>query len=319
MAFTGDMLPSDALRARAHQDAGGHGYTFKSMLSTVAPLIRNVDFAVCHQETPISDNDQGLHGWPQFNGPWELAGDEKWAGYDACDTASNHTVDFGQQGVDATLDELDKFEIKHTGSYRSAADADKLTMYDVKGVRVGHIAVTYGTNGLPDPHPWTVNLLDPAKVRADAHQLKQDGADIVLVSVHAGIELDQSPSAYQVQMDSEIMRSPDVDLIVGCHAHVVQPIKKLADGHWIIYGLGNFLAQQDVPADDPTPPHRDGVIVEPTFSKVRGKWTITRMGFIPTFVNAPSDHVELAPAFSKARTVKALTADGAPLTDLTPR
>ncbi len=318
LLFTGDMLPSDDLIARAHADAGGHGYTFAPMLRRVAPIIRRADWAICHQETPISADDAELSGWPDFDAPHALARDERAAGYDACDTASNHTLDEGAAGVTATLDSLDAAGIRHTGSARSQAEADRLTIYTVNGVRVGHLACTYGVNDHPVPSAYAVNLIDVARIRAEAAQLKRAGADIVVVSVHQGIEKDQTPSSDQLATDAQIMQSPDVDLVVGAHAHVVQPVRRLADGRWIVYGVGNFLAQQEVSPADPDPPHRDGVIIIPTFSKVGKHWRITRMGYVPTFVDAPSDVVEPAPAFSRRRTVAALTAMGAPLVDVTP-
>lgn len=315
LAFTGDMLASDDMLARAQHDAGGTGYDFNPMLAQIAPILRKADWAICHQETPISDNDKGVSGYPRFNAPFELAAAEHHAGYDACDTASNHTADLGEGGVDATLGTLDKYGIKHTGSARTEAEAARATIYNVRGVKVGHLAYTYGLNGLKLPEPWMANIINVGWIRAQAHTLKQDGADIVVVSIHDGTEQDQTPSADQVRIDNEIMQSPDVDLIVGAHAHVVQPIKKLSDGRWIVYGVGNFLAQQD----NPTPANRDGVIVEPTFTLQNGHYRITRMGYVPTFVDAPSDIVELAPATSKNRTVASLSAMGAPLVDLTPR
>jgi len=318
LAFTGDMLASDEMLAQAQHDAGGTGYDFDSMLSTVAPILRKADWAICHQETPVSDNDQGVKGYPQFNAPYELAAAEAKAGYNACDTASNHTADLGASGVSATLKTLDRFGIKHTGSASTESEAASETIYNVHGVKVGHLAYTYGLNGLKLPEPWMVNIINVGWIKAQAHKLKRSGADIVVVSIHDGIEQNQTPSADQIRIDNTIMQSPDVDLIVGAHAHVVQPVKKLADGRWIVYGVGNFLAQQSVSHTDPTPPNRDGVIIEPTFTYQNGHYRITRMGYVPTFVNAPSDKVELAPEFSKKRTAASLTAMGATLTDLTP-
>ncbi|HVX43175.1 MAG TPA: CapA family protein [Mycobacteriales bacterium] len=317
MDFTGDMLPSDALAARAHADAGGTGYDFRPMLRNVAPILRSADWAVCHQETPVSDDDVGLSGYPTFNAPYELAEAEHDAGYDACDTASNHTLDLGTGGIAATLKTLDRYHIQHTGS--AVAPNTPPPIYNVHGVHIGHLAYTYGLNGISPPNPWCVNILDPARIRADAHALKARGADIVIVSMHMGIEKDQTPSDYERQMAAAVMQSPDVDLIVGAHAHVVQPVQRLSDGRWIIYGLGNFLAQQDIaPGESQTPPHRDGVIMQATFAQSAGKWRISKMGYVPTFVNAPSDVVEIAPAFSRARTEAVLKSMGAPLTDLTP-
>lgn len=311
------MLPSDALDARAHADAEGHGYDFRPMLRSVAPILRSADFAICHQETPVSDDDVGISGYPAFNAPYELAAAEHDAGYDACDTASNHTLDLGTGGIAATLETLDRFHIRHTGS--AVAPNTPPPIYDVDGVHIGHLAYTYGLNGITPPNSWCVNLIDPARIRADAHALKQRGADIVVVSMHMGIEKDQQPSQYEKQMAAAVMQSPDVDLIVGAHAHVVQPVKRLPDGRWIIYGLGNFLAQQDIaPGESQTPPHRDGVIMQATFTQRNGRYVISKMGYIPTFVNAPSDVVELAPPFSRARTDAIVKSMGAPVSDLTP-
>ncbi|CAN5253338.1 CapA family protein [soil metagenome] len=319
LLFTGDMLPSDALQEQAARYADGSGFDFMPMLAEVAPMIEAADWAVCHQETPVSDNNEGLSGWPQFNAPYELAEAQAAVGFDACSTASNHSVDLGEGGVIATLNTLDRVGIEHAGTARTAAEEAAPTIYDVRGVRVGHLSYTYALNGLPLPQPWMVDLIDPELIRADAAAISQAGADIVVVSLHFGDELIQEPSAYQEQVVTEVMQSPDVDLIVGHHAHVVQPIEQLPDGRWVIYGLGNFLAQQAVYADDPTPPHRDGLMVEVTFGAgADGAYTATEVGYLPIFVDAPADVIRLAPDFSRERTEAAVRSRDAPLTDLTP-
>lgn len=319
LVFTGDMLPSDALQDRAAEYAGGAGFDFMPMLAEVAPIIGAADWAVCHQETPVSDDNVGLSGYPRFNAPFQLAEAQRAIGYDACSTASNHTVDLGLDGIEATLGTLDRVGIQHTGSARTPTEHDQPVIYDVDGVQVGHLSYAYGLNGLPAPAPWAVNLIDPEQIRTDAAAVRQAGADIVVVSLHFGEELVSTPSAYQEQVVTDIMRSPDVDLIVGHHAHVVQPVERLPDGRWVLFGLGNLLAQQDVYSSDPTPPHRDGVIVEVTFAPgPDASYDITQVGYVPTFVDAPSDVVRIAPDFSRARTEEALNARGAPLVDLTP-
>lgn len=319
LLFTGDMLPSDDLQAQAGRYAGGRGFDFMPMLAEVAPIVEDADWAICHQETPVSDDNVGLAGYPRFNAPRELAEAQRAIGFDACSTASNHTVDLGMDGIEATLGTLDRVGIAHTGSARSQVEYAEPTIYDVRGVRVGHAAYTFALNGLPSPAAWAVNLIDPPTIRADAARLKQAGADIVVVSLHFGNELDQAPSSYQEQVVDEIMQSPEVDLIVGHHAHVVQPIEREADGRWVIFGLGNFLAQQSVYESDLTPTHRDGVMVEVTFTQAAdGQYAVEQVGYVPTFVDAPSDVIRIAPDFSRARTEAALFARDAPLVDLTP-
>lgn len=319
LRFTGDMLAGEAVQAQAARNAGGTGYDFAPMLAEVAPLIADADLSLCHQETPISDDDQGLSGYPSFNAPFELAEAEAAVGYDGCSTASNHTVDLAQGGIDATLSTMDRAGLRHVGSARSAAERAQPRVYDVAGVRVGHLSYTYGLNGLSAPAPWSVNLIDAATVRADAAALRAAGADFVVASLHFGTEKDPVPSADQEQVVSQVMAGPEVDLVIGHHAHVVQPAERLPDGRWVFFGLGNFLAQQDVQTAEPTPPHRDGVIVQVTVAPSEGGWAATGAGYVPTFVDAPSDVVRLAPDFSAARTAATLTSRGAPLTDLTPR
>lgn len=319
LLFTGDMLPSDALRERAGRNAGGQGFDFMPMLAEVAPIVGAADWAICHQETPVSADNVGLSGYPRFNAPFELAEDQRAIGFDACSTASNHTVDLGLAGIEATLGTLDRVGLEHTGSARSQAEDAQLTIYDVQGVNVGHLSYTYGLNGLPSPAPWAANLIDPAAIRVDAALLKQAGADVVVVSLHFGTELVQQPSSYQDQVVDEVMQAPEIDLIVGHHAHVVQPIERLPDGRWVIFGLGNFLAEQGASGSNPPPLHRDGVMVEVTFGLTYdGSYDIARVGYVPVFVDAPSDVVRIAPDFSRRRTESALYARGAPLVDLTP-
>lgn len=319
LLFTGDMLPSDVLIEQAGRYAEGQGYDFMPMFEEVAPIVEAADWAVCHQETPLSDDNIGLAGWPRFNAPRELADDQKAIGFDACSTASNHTVDYGMDGIEATLGNLDRVGIEHTGAARTEAEHNEPAIYDVLGVDVGHLSYTYSLNGLPLPAPWAANLIDPPTIRADAAALKQAGVDIVVVSLHFGNELDQEPSGYQEEVVDEVMQAPEIDLIVGHHAHVVQPIERLPDGRWVIYGLGNFLAQQAVYSDDPTPPHRDGVMVEVTFGLAADdSYDITQVGYVPVFVDAPSDVIRIAPDFSRERTETALNARDAPLVDLTP-
>jgi hypothetical protein len=86
----------------------------------------------------------------------------------------------------------------------------------------------------------------------------------------------------------------------------------------VIYGLGNFLAQM-VARSDPRPPHRDGVIIRVTIGPApSGRYVVTRVGYVPTFVDAPADIIRVAPDFSRRRTIAALTAYRAPLVDDTP-
>lgn len=316
LAFTGDVLVHTEVIDQAAADAGGGGYSFRKMFAAIAPVVRSADWAICHQETVIGAPGVDALAYPLFRAPYSMAADLREAGWDACDTASNHTTDHGQPGVDSTLQSLDDAHLGHTGSYRDQASARSATVYRVRGVRVGHIAATYGVNGDNPPHPWSVDIIDVADIAARARALKQDGVDIVVVSLHAGIEQQQQPSDDQLAWSAAIMASPDVDLFVGAHAHVVQPIRQLDDGRYVVYGLGNLLAWQSTA----NPRNRDGVIVMPTFTRAGdGRYRVSRMGYVPTATVEVdgTTRVQLAPPEVRQRVREILSSDGAEPTDLT--
>ena len=109
--------------------------------------------------------------------------------------------------------------------------------------------MTFGTNGLPVTEPWSVNLIDVPKAIAQARAMHRHGVDIVMVAVHAGDEYSHVPSAQQVAVFHALSRSPYVDFVYGHHSHVVEPIEKV-EGKWAVYGLGNFVAQQETEIPD---------------------------------------------------------------------
>ncbi len=296
------------------ENAGGSGYSFAPMLTVTSPIISGVDLAICHMETPISEDDTSLSGYPVFNVPREIAADAKAAGYDGCDTASNHTLDKGAAGVTSTLDVLDAAGLKHTGSFRSALDAVTPTIYDVHGIKVGHLAYAYGTNGIPMPadKPWSLNLIDANKILADAAATKQAGADFVAVSLHWGTEYQSAPTPEQQALARQLLASPDIDFIIGAHVHVVQPIEKIGD-KYVAYGMGNFLSNQGSP-NTPTP-SQDGMILQVAVQEQpNGSFKATKVDYTPTWVDRSNFLVTLAtPQSNKAsydRTVASITSLG---------
>ena len=113
-------------------------------------------------------------------------------------------------------------------------------MIDTGHGRVGVISVTYGFNTGPPEQPWQVSTLDVDAVLATARAARAVGADLVVVAVHAGTEYDTEPNSEQRAAAEALLASPDVDLVYGHHAHVVQPLQQI-NGKWVIYGLGNAL------------------------------------------------------------------------------
>lgn len=251
---TGDVLPHLPVLASA-RTAGG-GYDFTGELAPMNPWVQGADLALCHLEVPVAPAGRPPSGYPLFGAPAEIAAGLKAQGWDGCSTASNHSVDRGFAGVTATLDAFDAVGLGHVGTARTAVEAAQPQLYrlDREGreVTVAHLAATYGTNGMPidADKPWSVNLVDTAAIVAQATAARAAGADLVVVSVHCCVEYVTTPTPEQVAIDQALADSGVVDLVIGHHAHVPQPVAKLVggprgEGMWVAYGLGNYLSNQD--------------------------------------------------------------------------
>jgi poly-gamma-glutamate capsule biosynthesis protein CapA/YwtB (metallophosphatase superfamily) len=192
-------------------------------------------------------------------------------------------LDRGPAGVRSTLDALDAAGIRHTGSARSAEEARTPHIIDVNGVKVGHVSFTFGFNGLREPSgmPWLANELNVNDALAAARAAKEAGAEVVIASLHWGIEFQAEPTAQQRAIAHRLLADEAIDLIVGHHAHVVQPFEQIA-GKWVAYGLGNLVAQHAQPRDT----SEEGVIARFRFGKGDdGRWRVDRVDYVPTLID----------------------------------
>ncbi|WP_323961668.1 CapA family protein [Arthrobacter sp. JZ12] len=243
--LTGDLLLHEGLWEQAAYDGGG-SLDFVPMLAAQEKFVDPADLAICHQETPLADPAGPFAGFPVFNAPPQVAEAVAALGYDACTTASNHTLDAGTIGVTRTLDTLDSAGLAHTGSYRTAEEAAQPLVLDTGEAHVAVVTGTFSLNGIAPEHPWQVDPLDPAAMIAKARQAREAGADVVLAAVHAGDEYVNYANAQQQEVAHALVDSGEFDLIYGHHSHSVLPIEKY-NGVWIVYGLGNTIAAHLTP------------------------------------------------------------------------
>ena len=299
LAVSGDILPHSRLWAGAQRNAAlegnatkdVHGYDFRPMFALVKPILSSVDLAICHLETPIAPPDEELSTFPFFGVPTEITDALAYAGYDRCSTASNHAMDRGTRGIDTTLNALDRAGISHTGMARTPQEIDpKLTF--VNGISIAHMSYTFSYNGLSaaNGETWRSALIDTDRILRDVRQAHKLGAQVVMLSMHWGNERETAPSSYQTKIADAITKSGEVDLIIGSHAHVLQPIK-LVNDTWVIYGLGNFLSDMPTaPKDPPWPAStQDGAIVTTKITvSSDGKVLVAKPVVIPTWVDRNS-------------------------------
>ena len=238
---SGDLLIHSPIFDRALVLGGGTHYNFAPLFDQIRPYIRGVDLPLCHVETAMTPATPT--GYPTFNTPPELAVAIHQTGWKACSTAATHSLDQGQTGVDDTIRYLDRAHVFHTGTFSSAAAQRTPLIMTIKGIRVAFLSYTDITNGIPSPHPWSVNRASGPQIIADAHRARTDGAQVVIVNIHWGDENISQPSAFQMQLADKLTRSPDITAIVGQHVHIVQPIRKI-NGKLVVFGEGNLISNQ---------------------------------------------------------------------------
>ena len=282
VAASGDFLIHEPIWERARADGRGRRYDFGRMLRFIRPIVRGADLALCHAETPMSRRRPS--GYPRFNTPVSLAGAIEWAGYDVCSTASNHSLDQGQRGIRTTRAALRRAGVARTGSFSSATARTRSTILTAKGVRVAFLSYTEMTNGIPLPHPWSVNLARPRRILADARRARRRGAQVVVVNLHWGHEYQSAPSRFQRRLARRLTRTGTVTAVVGQHAHVVQPISRV-NGRLVVFGEGNFLSNQTAACCPRAT--QDGLVAMLRITVDAGEAEVSGVDYVPTWVRHP--------------------------------
>jgi poly-gamma-glutamate synthesis protein (capsule biosynthesis protein) len=209
-------------------------------------------------------------------------------GWDACSTASNHSLDAGQYGIDTTLKALDRAGLKHAGTARSRKEASKTAIIDVKGVKVAFLSFTAVSNGQAIPHAWSVNMASPKRILQAAKRARRRGARAVIVNLHWGAEYGHAISPEQATLARRLTRSPAITAIVGQHVHVVQPIRRV-NGKPVVFGEGNLVSNQTAaccPAES-----QDGLIALIDFTANGSRVKATRVRYVPVWVRHPDYRV----------------------------
>ncbi|EFG04951.1 CapA family protein [Streptomyces clavuligerus] len=276
VAAAGDVLIHPELTDQAARDSersgkGVAGLDFGPLLAGVKPVISKADLAICHMETPVGRPKGPFEGYPEFLVPPQILPALKDVGYDTCSTASNHTFDHGLKAVRRTLNAMDKAGLGHSGSARTRAEADKINIREVKGVKVAHLSYSWESflNPTPAKQQWAFNRISTDRIKKAEARARKQGAEVVLLSVHWGLEHYNEPSVPQLELAERLTEETGVDLVIGHHAHVVQPIQKV-NGTWIAYGLGNQVARHS----SPTGLTEEGVIGWFEFRETEDGWDV---------------------------------------------
>ena len=188
-----------------------------------------------------------LASYPMFNSPYEVGDAFIDCGFDVVSLATNHTMDKGEKGVlNSVAYWKNHPEIVTSGQWASEEERNEPKVYEKNGIKYAFFSYTMWNNGLKTPagKSYLSNEYSQEKAKADIEQVR-DKVDVVIVAMHWGTEYSLGVSAAQEQ-EADYLSSIGVDLIIGAHPHVVEPMEYINDGKtFVIYSLGNFISDQD--------------------------------------------------------------------------
>ena len=260
LVAVGDALIHKTIYLDANKLAGYSGYDFKPMITSIKEIVSNYDLAYYNQETILGGTEIGLNDYPTFNSPYEVGDAMIDAGFNLVSLATNHTMDSGSKAVENSCKYwASKENILSTGSFCSEEDRNKIDIREVNNIKYTMLNYTYGTNGMPTIKDYYVNVWPTntdkinnpetdtkyqeykERVKQDIENVK-DKVDFLIVAMHWGVEYTHTPTAYEKDM-AEYLASLGVNLIIGTHPHVIQPVVWINDT-LVIYSLGNFISAQ---------------------------------------------------------------------------
>ena len=278
--FVGDVMQHDGqINAAYNKKTGTHEY--EDGFKYVKPILHQYDIRVANLEVTLAGKP--YKGYPQFSAPDELPETLINAGFNLILTSNNHSCDRGSAGVIRTLDVLDKLGVKHTGTFRSQEERDKNypLIIEENNMKIAVLNYTYGTNGLSVNKPLIVNYIDSAVICNDVEKAKELKADYIICNMHWGTEYKPLPNNYQKRYET-FCYDIGVDMVIGGHPHVVQPIeKKNVNGKdkLTVWSLGNFVSNMQIRYT------RGGVMVGATVTKENNKVSLEEVEHCLVYVH----------------------------------
>lgn len=259
LVMVGDNLIHSPLYNEAHRNANYNGYDFKPIYSYLKEAIKDYDLAYYNQETILGGSEIGLSSYPAFNSPYEVGDAMIDAGFNMVSLATNHTLDRGETAINNSNNYWKgKSDILTSGSYSSFEDRDEERIREKNNITYTMLNYTYGTNGINVPNgkeylvniwPMDLNAGYGTGYEAYKEQIKKDiekvrdKVDVLIVAMHWGVEYELYPSDYQKDA-AKFLSDLGVDIIIGTHPHVVQPVTWI-DDTLVIYSLGNLVSSQE--------------------------------------------------------------------------
>ncbi len=304
---TGDILMHKPVINTGYSN---NTYNFDSIFTYVNDYVTSADYAVANLETTLAGTKKGYQysGYPTFNCPDEIVDSAKTAGFDMLLTSNNHCNDTSTVGINRTPEVIADKGLAYLGTSNSSEEAD-YRVIDVNGIKIGMVCYTYATggtaelpslNGIPmrpgdenKVNSFNYNNLDRFYNEMTTHiaDMKAAGAEAVVLYMHWGEEYQLKPNSHQTTI-AQKMCDLGVDVIVGGHPHVIQPMDLLTSNtdpdHKMLclYSMGNAVSNQRRHLMNLNTGHtEDGVLFSFTFAKYSdGSVILESTDILPTWV-----------------------------------
>lgn len=298
LVMVGDMLMHTPVNETGVMEDGS--IDFSHLFMYTEEMIQSADIALVNQEVILGGEELGISGYPSFNTYHELGDDLVDVGFDVVLHATNHALDKGKKGLLSCLSYWDAEhpQIAVLGIQDTAEEQNEIYIYEENGIRIAILNYTYGTNGIPLPEdmPFAVNLMDKEQMAEDIARAKEQ-ADFVVVCPHWGTEYVIEETDYQRDY-AKFLLDCGVDLVLGTHPHVIEPVEMLADegGHQMLvyYSLGNYVNCTSSDKSD-IGKRMLGAMAEVTITKGEdGEVYISEYGAKPLVTYVSEDQKEIA-------------------------
>ena len=297
----GDVM-AHAPQLNAQHDPKTDTYSFDNNYTYVSKYIQKADLAIANLETTLAGDSIPYSSYPTFNTPDSLADALKNAGVDIISTINNHTFDKGDLGVERTLSVLKSKNLDVIGTISNTLDKNYL-IKEVNEISIGITAFSYGEikdgnkflNGIKvsDNSKDKLNVFDMTNIDNAFNTINKtlkniNNTDIQVLVIHWGDEYKRIPSEFQTKLAQKLCDS-GVDIIIGSHPHVVQPVDMITSTDknnktLVIYSLGNFISNQRKELLG-TPFTEDGLMVDVEITKNNEETFVSKVNCIPIWVN----------------------------------
>lgn len=232
------------------RQAKATNYDFTDSFAAIKDIVGKSDLSVVNLETTIAKDTSDMSGYPEFATHENVIKALKDTGFDVVSTANNHAYDRRLKGIDRTIEIIEKYGLKRTGTFKENESTNPLIV-DVKGIKVGFFSYSQMLNGyeklmLNSGRDTAVNLIDMDKIKKDVDYLKKNHADVIMCYMHWGEEYSDYPNEYQ-KTTFKKLSDMGVDLVIGSHPHTIQKSEVIENNgkkSYCVYSLGNLVSDQ---------------------------------------------------------------------------